>query len=110
MKQGMASKERSNVRPNLSCWLWLVGILLVLHLLIMEARGAHSAEPLTRIAFGSCANQSAPQVIFLSLPCAILKNSSISFLVTLVFIHQSVISRRKAAIVTLQGNSYNERP
>lgn len=30
----------------------------------MEARGAHSAEPLTRIAFGSCANQSAPQPIW----------------------------------------------
>jgi hypothetical protein len=75
----MAAEDGSNVRFTSSSWRWRLRILpLVLHLLIVTTLGTivPTEEPLTRISFGSCANQSAPQVkSHPSLQCFI--NSSI---------------------------------
>lgn len=63
----MAAEGGSNVRFTSSFWGWHLRILpLVLHLLIVTTHGTivPTEEPLTRISFGSCANQSAPQPIW----------------------------------------------
>ncbi|KAG0562548.1 hypothetical protein KC19_9G155400 [Ceratodon purpureus] len=67
MKQDRAAEDGSNARFKSSCSRWRLGsFLLVLHLLVVEAHGniVQVDEPLTRISFGSCANQSAPQPIW----------------------------------------------